>query len=125
MGANWRKDQARPYYGALYKISMDTGLVEGMVTYLTGPHTSSPAVVDGKVFIVAEEDHESYIYAYDLSLNPLWNHLVDETPRGRSSVTLQGTSPAVADGRVFVGNGQDITSTDYPGGDYGFVYAIW
>ena len=123
VGANWRTDIPRPYYGNLYRLRPDNGQILATYSFLTGPKTSSPAVADGKVFIWAEENGESYLYAFDDNLNYLWMHLVDEGAYGPQYP--QGTSPAIADSQVFVGNGRDRWSNSFQPGHEGFIFAIW
>lgn len=121
VGADW---EGGP--GFLYKIDISDGSVIGSVQYGSGVFSSSPAIADNKIFMWGSEGRYSYLYAYDMNLNLLWNLLVDETPFGTTqSATHKGNSPAIADGIVFVGNGQAAYSEQYPMGDEGFIFAVW
>ncbi len=123
VGANWLKDIPRPNYGHLYRLNPSNGQILATYSFLTGPKTSSPAVADGKVFIWADENVESYLYAFDDNLNLLWMHLVDNGVGGPQYP--QGTSPAIADSKVFVGNGMDQWSNSFQPGHEGFIFAVW
>jgi len=103
-------------YGNVYALNETTGA--HIWNFTTGMGVSTPAVTDGVVFVESGDLHaaEGKVYALNATTGEmLWNH---------TTVTIVKSSPAVADGKVFVGTFEGLHALNKTTGTEIWSYKI-